>query len=143
MTLHDAPAEGTQQLSWTLVDPDLRPLLSPSLGSHQSLPRPPPAPMLTSSLTLERVAAPGRAALRAARPARGRLAVQANTLWSLTPDQKWCKANPKACSALAPLDLTGAIGVKRLVSVGTADFGSSHDECIDFTVLDHGEGRER
>lgn len=83
-------------------------------------------------MTLSMVAAP---TLRAVRPARGRLAVQANTLWSLTPAQAF-KANPKA----APLDLTGAIGLKRLVSVGTADFGEIHDECIDFTVLDHGEG---
>ena len=43
------------------------------------------------------------------------LRVEANTLWSLTPDKKWCDKKPECCKKLAPVDLTEAIGSKRLV----------------------------
>ena len=65
--------------------------------------------MFSVSLT-NRLTRPGAANTRK----RG-LRVEANTLWSLTPDKKWCDKKPECCKKLAPVDLTEAIGSKRLV----------------------------
>ena len=58
---------------------------------------------------------------QAARPRGARLAVQANTLWTLTPETKWCSAHPDLCKRLGSIDLTGAIGSHAIASLGCAD----------------------
>ena len=51
-------------------------------------------------------------------------------------DPRWCAANPEACKLLRPVDLTGAIGAKRLCSVASHDFDS--EQTIDLCILGHG-----
>ncbi|KAL4444691.1 hypothetical protein ABPG77_002508 [Micractinium sp. CCAP 211/92] len=69
---------------------------------------------------------------------RGLVSVQANTLWSLHPDAKWCAKpeNADFCKRLGPVDLTGTIGTKRVCHVASHDFQS--EEAQDLCILDHG-----
>lgn len=87
------------------------------------------------------------AQLLSARPcgqsrAKGRrltTSVQANTLWMLTPDLKFCEKNEhnkELCSKLGQVDLTGPIGKKRVCTVASHDHET--DEAIDLCILEHG-----
>lgn len=69
---------------------------------------------------------------------RGPATIQANTLWSLQPDAKWCAKpeNVDFCKRLGPVDLTGTIGTKRVCHVASHDFQT--DEAQDLTILEHG-----
>lgn len=70
--------------------------------------------------------------VRARRP----LLVQNHSLWSLQPEPKWCYKNPDAAKKLCLVDLTEAIGKKRMCSVGTyEDHLGDSDEII---KLEHG-----
>ena len=51
-------------------------------------------------------------------------------------DPRWCAANPEACKHLRAVDLTGAIGAKRLCSVASHDVDS--EQAIDLCILGHG-----
>lgn len=70
------------------------------------------------------------------RPTPRHCRIVASTLWSLSPDPKWCKKNEKACKILSNIDLTGPIGTKRLCSVSSADYDS--EEPQDMRILQHG-----
>lgn len=69
---------------------------------------------------------------------RGMASIQANTLWSLHPDAKWCSKpeNADFCKRLGPVDLTGTIGTKRVCSVASHDYETQ--EVQDLCILDHG-----
>ncbi|KAI7841650.1 hypothetical protein COHA_004670 [Chlorella ohadii] len=88
-----------------------------------------------------RLAVPNRTLAATARPqraTRSRFVIQANTLWQLQPDTKWCKANPQLCKALSQIDLTGNIGRKRVCSLASRDYENQSTEAIDMCILDHG-----
>ncbi|KAL4427629.1 hypothetical protein ABPG75_001718 [Micractinium tetrahymenae] len=93
-----------------------------------------------ASLSFRTAVAPSLSAPRKAPAARRGLhrSVQANTLWSLQPDAKWCAKpeNADVCKRLGQVDLTGPIGTKRVCSVASHDYQT--EEVQDLCILEHG-----
>lgn len=77
-------------------------------------------------------ARPGATAARG----RSRLVVHNRSLWSLQPDPRWSYSNPDAAKKLTSVDLTDAIGKKRMCSMGTYD--DHLGDCDEVINIQHG-----